>query len=92
MIRAAESRLADRIASGTARVVLGDSVRLPFDGREFSAVTVITAPLNLAEAFRVLRPGGRLVVVAELAADPRKPPQNRTAGSLWPTTRRAPAG
>jgi SAM-dependent methyltransferase len=83
MLDEAEGRLADRIAAGTARLVLGSSATLPFGDGEFSAVTVITAPANLAEVFRVLRPGGRFVFVDELTPDPRKPSSERTAGAPW---------
>jgi SAM-dependent methyltransferase len=83
MLREAERRLADRIAAGTARLVAGSAAELPFGDGEFSAVTVITAPANLAEVFRVLRPGGRFVFVDELVPDPRKPSSERTAGSPW---------
>jgi SAM-dependent methyltransferase len=83
MVDEAERRLADRITAGTARLVLGSSATLPFRDGEFSAVTVITAPANLAEVFRVLRPGGRFVFVDELNPDPRKPSSERTAGVPW---------
>jgi SAM-dependent methyltransferase len=64
--------------------VLGSSAALPFGDGAFSAVTVITAPANLAEVFRVLRPGGRFVFVDELVPDPKKPPSEWTAGSGVP--------
>jgi SAM-dependent methyltransferase len=69
MLREAEKRLADRIADGTARLVLGNAATLPFDDGEFSAVTAILAPFKGAEVFRVLRPGGRVVVADD---NPRK--------------------
>jgi SAM-dependent methyltransferase len=69
MLRAAERRLAGRLGSGTARLVTGSADELPFGDGEFSAVTVIFAPFDLAEVFRVLRPGGRLVVADN---DPRR--------------------
>jgi SAM-dependent methyltransferase len=61
MLREAERRLADRLAAGTAQLVTGSAAELPFKDGEFSAVTAINAPIKHAEAFRVLRPGGRLV-------------------------------
>lgn len=69
MLHEAERRLADRIAAGTARLVIGSAAELPFSDGEFSAITAIFAPPNPAEAFRVLRPGGRFVFADN---DPRK--------------------
>jgi SAM-dependent methyltransferase len=84
MIRDAERRLADRLAAGTARLVLGSAEKLPFGDGEFSAVTIISAPANPAEVFRVLRPGGRAVGVFEIVPDPRKPDPERTiVGPGW---------
>jgi ubiquinone/menaquinone biosynthesis C-methylase UbiE len=82
MLHEARARLADRVDAGTARLVHADSALLPFDDAEFTAVTAITAPVNLAEVLRVLRPCGRFVVVDELPADPRKASPRRT-GTLW---------
>jgi len=78
MLREAEKRLADRLAAGTARLVLGSAAELPFADGEFSAVTAIFAPLKPAEAFRVLRPGGRLVFADP---QPRRSPSDPT--SAW---------
>ncbi len=63
MVHEAERRLADRLAAGTARIVSGNAAALPFDDGEFSAATAIAAPAKLPEVFRVLRPGGRFVIV-----------------------------
>jgi ubiquinone/menaquinone biosynthesis C-methylase UbiE len=65
----ARGRLADRIADGTAEVVVADASRLPWPDDSFTAVTCMDAfpffpdqPAVLGEIFRVLRPGGRTVV------------------------------
>lgn len=65
----ARERLADRIREGTAEVVVADAARLPWPDASFTAVTCIDAfpffpdpQAVLAEFFRVLRPGGRMVV------------------------------
>ena len=73
MLRAAERRLADRIAAGTAELVLGNAAQLPFGDSTFSAATAIYAPASAAEVFRVLRPGGRFVAADP---DPRTPKDN----------------
>jgi SAM-dependent methyltransferase len=65
----ARQRLAERIAAGTAEVVRGDAAAMPWADGSFSAVSCndafpfFPAPERLlAEVFRVLRPGGRMVV------------------------------
>lgn len=64
----ARQRLAGRIATGTAQIVLGDAEALPWPDGRFSAVAsvnclkfVVDPDQALAEMHRVLRPGGRVV-------------------------------
>lgn len=69
-VRLANRRLADRISAGTAEIIHGDVGDLPWDDNTFSTATCIDGTLLsyadpdavLAEMFRVLQPGGRLVV------------------------------
>ncbi len=68
-VELARKRLADRIEDGTAEVVVADAARLPWADGTFTAVTCMDAfpffpdpQAVLAEFFRVLRPGGRVVV------------------------------
>jgi SAM-dependent methyltransferase len=72
----ARKRLADRLAAGTAEVVLGDAAALPWEDARFSVVTaygclefVPDPPKALGEMHRVLRPGGRAVVTLGLPSD-----------------------
>ena len=65
----ARRRLADRIAAGTAEIVLGDATALPWADGRFSVVTAcyclefVPDPLKaLSGMQRVLRPGGRAVL------------------------------
>jgi len=83
MLGEAERRLAGRLAAGTARLVLGNAAALPFSDGEFSAVTAIFGPVNAAEMFRVLRPGGRVVVADP---DPRRSSSEPTVS--WGLRRR----
>jgi SAM-dependent methyltransferase len=75
-VRMARERLAERIAAGTAEVVLGDAMALPWEDGRFSVVSCLNClkfvpdpPKALAEMHRVLRPDGRLVVTIDKQAD-----------------------
>jgi demethylmenaquinone methyltransferase/2-methoxy-6-polyprenyl-1,4-benzoquinol methylase len=70
-----------------ARFEWADALRLPYEDRSFDAVTVGFGARNLAdldgglaELTRVLRPGGRLVILE--ISQPRRPPLS-TFYSLW---------
>jgi len=72
----ARRRLAGRIAAGTAEIILGDAMALPWEDGRFSVVASLNClkfvpdPVRaLREMHRVLRPGGRLVVTIDKQAD-----------------------
>jgi SAM-dependent methyltransferase len=75
-VQMARKRLADRIAAGTAEVVLGDAMALPWDDGRFSVVGSLNClkfvpdPAKaLREMHRVLRPDGRLVLTIDKQVD-----------------------
>lgn len=72
----ARKRLADRITAGTAEIVLGDAMALPWEDGCFSVVSSLNClkfvpdpPKALREMHRVLRPDGRLVLTIDKQAD-----------------------
>jgi demethylmenaquinone methyltransferase/2-methoxy-6-polyprenyl-1,4-benzoquinol methylase len=86
MLDLAREKVAARGAANI-RFEWADALRLPYDGGRFDAVTVGFGVRNLAdidaglrELARVLRPGGRLVVLEFTA--PRRPPFS-TFYSIW---------
>lgn len=79
-VRMARQRLADRIDAGTAEIVLGDAMALPWKDGRFSVISCLNClkfvpdPQGaLREMSRVLRPGGRAVLTFdEDIGDPRR--------------------
>jgi SAM-dependent methyltransferase len=72
----ARKRLADRIAAGTAEIVLGNAMTLPWDDGRFSVASSLNClkfvpdPAQaLREMHRALRPGGRLVITIDKQVD-----------------------
>lgn len=78
----ARQRLASRIAAHSAEIVHGDAADLPWGEGTFSAVTCMDAfpffsepERVMSEVFRVLRPGGRMVMQIGMRW-PDGPPQH----------------
>ena len=72
----ARKRLAERIAAGTAEIVLGDAMALPWEDGRFSVISCLNClkfvpdpPRALREMHRVLRPDGRLVLTIDKQTD-----------------------
>jgi ubiquinone/menaquinone biosynthesis C-methylase UbiE len=75
-IKLATNKNKQRVAAGTAEFVQGEAAKLPWDDNKFSVVTAMASFLFLdksleilKEAYRVLRPGGRVVIGIEWHAE-----------------------
>jgi len=80
-VKLATKKNKKRIVAGSAEFVLGEATQLPWEDNKFSVATsmssflLFTKPVameSLKEMYRVLRPGGRVVVSVELNAEDGK--------------------
>ena len=76
VVKMAKKKHRDRIKAGTAEFVHGDASQLPWEDSRFSVATTMGSftsfpkPLeSLKEIYRVLRPGGRVIVSLEWNAE-----------------------
>ncbi len=88
MIHLARRRAA--LSHRTARLVIGDATALPFPAGTFDAVVlhlilaVVPRPdLALAEACRVLRPGGRVLILDKFLKPGERAPLRRLANLVF---------
>jgi SAM-dependent methyltransferase len=86
----ARRRLAERIAAGTAEIVLGDAAALPWEDGRFSVVTAVAFmefvpdPLKaLSEMHRVLATGGRVVLTMGMRVGDAAESGTKSAWGLW---------
>ena len=86
----ARRRLCDRIEAGTAQVVKGDAVALPWEDGRFSAVACMGSlqffpepQKALNEMHRVLRPGGRAVLSFGSKVDDARESGTTDAWGMW---------
>jgi len=86
----ARRRLADRIDAGTAQIVKGDAVALPWEDDRFSAVACMGSldffpepQKALCEMHRVLRPGGRAVLSIGSKIDDARESGKPDAWGVW---------
>jgi ubiquinone/menaquinone biosynthesis C-methylase UbiE len=75
-VKASSATNADAVADGRVSVHLGSVAAMPFPDRRFDLVTAVEThyywpdlPANMREVLRVLKPGGRLVVIAETSRE-----------------------
>ena len=78
-IKLATKKNKERIVAGSAEFAQGEAMQLPWEDNKFSVATsmgsfmMFTKPLeSLKEMYRILRPGGRVVVGIEWSAEDGK--------------------